>query len=349
MRLIVAGGRSFTDAARLNAALQEALGDYPLDKLRIVSGGAKGADLLGEQWAQSHGVPVDRYDAKWDDIEVPGAVVGVNFQGRQYNKLAGYQRNDLMAENADAVLVMPGGNGTAHMAKAMAAKGLTVFDARGDRLVRSGPALPMPEQPAAQVELAVTPFEIVASRGPGAQFDVLGMRANGATMASVKAPGEPGWLGNPFIAKDAGGALTREEATQRFGELVQEKAQDPAWREAFLGLEGKRVGYYKPEEKAIHLHELQKWITAERGKASAAAGDPAPVVPSVMPEQPAAAVNPTGQQTADAVQLGFWDEAKRKAGQAWPYLAAAGGAGLLGYAVADLMADAPPQQGVLIE
>lgn len=186
-------------------------------------------------------------------------------------------------------------------------------------------------------EALVESFEIVGNRGPAAQFDVLGMRANGATMASVKAPGEPGWLGNPFIAKDAGGPFTREEATQRFGELVQEKAQDPAWREAFLGLEGKRVGYYKPEEEAIHLHELQKWITAERGKASAAAGDPAPVAPPVMPEQPAAAASPTGQQTADGVQLDLWEKGKRFAGDAWPYLAAAGGAGLVGYAVADLM------------
>ena len=56
-----------------------------------------------------------------------------------------------------------------------------------------------------------------------------------------------------------------------------------------------------------------------------------------MPEQPAAAANPTGQQTADAVQLDLWEKGKRFAGDAWPYLAAAGGAGLVGYAVADLM------------
>jgi hypothetical protein len=215
MRLIVAGGRDFTDAARLDAALREALGDYPLHQVRIVSGGAKGADLLGEQWAKAQGVPVDRYDAKWDDITAPGAVVGVNRQGRQYNKLAGFQRNDLMAENADAVLVMPGGSGTAHMAKAMAAKGLTVFDARGDQLVVSGP-----------------------------------------------------------------------------------------------GIDGLR---------------------------DVAPADPAPVAPPPMPEQPAAMANPTGQQQADAVQLDLWEKSKRFAGDAWPYLAAAGGAGLVGYAVADLM------------
>ena len=67
--------------------------------------------------------------------------------------------------------------------------------------------------------------------------------------------------------------------------------------------------------------------------------------PLAMPEQPAAASNPTGQQTADAVQLDLWEKGKRFAGDAWPYLAAAGGAGLVGYAVADLMGQSATPQG----
>ena len=47
-------------------------------------------------------------------------------------------------------------------------------------------------------------FEIVASRGPQANYDILGMRARGQTMATVQSPGEPGWLGNPYVADDAG-------------------------------------------------------------------------------------------------------------------------------------------------
>ena len=103
-------------------------------------------------------------------------------------------------------------------------------------------------------------FEIVASRGPQASYDVLGMRANGKTMATVKGPGEPGWLGNPYVADDAGGRHTRQQATDMFRALVNEKGKDPAWRDAFLGLAGKRVGYYKPTEAAIHLHAIQDWI-----------------------------------------------------------------------------------------
>lgn len=109
------------------------------------------------------------------------------------------------------------------------------------------------------------PFLIVPSRG--GPFDVLGMRQNGATMATVQAPGQPGWLGNPFVAQDAGGQLTRQQATQKFADLVEEKAQDAAWRDAFLGLTGKRVGYYKPQEEYIHLHGLQDWISRNSGAA----------------------------------------------------------------------------------
>lgn len=100
-------------------------------------------------------------------------------------------------------------------------------------------------------------FQIVSSREP---FDVLGMRQRGQTMGTVRAPGQPGWLGNPYVADDAGGSMSRREATMRFGELVREKAQQDEWRQAFMGLQGKRVGYYKPNEQDIHLHELQRWM-----------------------------------------------------------------------------------------
>lgn len=109
-------------------------------------------------------------------------------------------------------------------------------------------------------DLAARSFQIVSSRGP---FDVLGMRQRGQTMGTVRAPGEPGWLGNPYVANDAGGSMSRQEATARFGELVRQKAQDEAWRQAFLGLKGKRVGYYKPNEQHIHLHELQQWLASQ--------------------------------------------------------------------------------------
>lgn len=133
--------------------------------------------------------------------------------------------------------------------------------------VATPPAVPAPASAAQRA------FEIVSNRG---NFDVLGMRERGQTMATAKAPGDPGWLGNPFVASDANGPYTRQEATEKFAELIRQKAQDPQWREAFLNLEGKRIGYYKPDEEFIHLNALRDWIQQERAASASAAPPAAP-------------------------------------------------------------------------
>lgn len=120
-------------------------------------------------------------------------------------------------------------------------------------------------QPAVNQQQSAAPFQIVASRGPNVQYDVYGMREGIRNMGNARLPGEPGWLGNPYVADDAGGRYTRQQATEMFGQLIEQKAQDPAWRDAFLALKGKRIGYYKPDEQAIHLHALQDWITRNAG------------------------------------------------------------------------------------
>jgi predicted NAD-dependent protein-ADP-ribosyltransferase YbiA (DUF1768 family) len=64
----------------------------------------------------------------------------------------------------------------------------------------------------------------------------------------------------------------------------------------------------------------------------------------LAPEQPAAVVNPTGQQVADGVQLKLdlegqqtQEDPKRKAGDLLPWLLAAGGTGLAAYALAEAL------------
>ena len=66
--------------------------------------------------------------------------------------------------------------------------------------------------------------------------------------------------------------------------------------------------------------------------------------PDSMPEQPAAVVNPTGQQAADGVQLQLDLEGQqvqadpqRKAGDLMPWLLAAGAGGFLGYGASQLV------------
>lgn len=55
----------------------------------IVSGGAKGADSLGEQFADKNNLKLEKYPAKWD----------------KYGKAAGPQRNAQMVKNSDGIIV----------------------------------------------------------------------------------------------------------------------------------------------------------------------------------------------------------------------------------------------------
>ncbi len=86
MRVIIAGGRDFTDKSLLYSKCDLILANQ--QNIEIVSGGAKGADTLGEQYATDRGYPLTRYNADWD----------------KYKKAAGPIRNKLMNENADALI-----------------------------------------------------------------------------------------------------------------------------------------------------------------------------------------------------------------------------------------------------
>ena len=105
-------------------------------------------------------------------------------------------------------------------------------------------------------------FEIVkmpfGTKSPAGVID--GHRAKGKNVTNAK-PGEPGALGNPFVAKDAGGKLTREEAVAKFEEAFLKRVkEDPEYRAWVLTLRGKKVGYYKPDEEFIHLQVVQRWL-----------------------------------------------------------------------------------------
>lgn len=91
-RIIVAGGRDFTDYAILSKTLDAVLERYTLHEVQIVSGYCRGADALGERYATEHGIPVKRFPADW----------------LAYGKAAGPIRNRKMAEYAaerDGMLV----------------------------------------------------------------------------------------------------------------------------------------------------------------------------------------------------------------------------------------------------
>ena len=85
-RVVVAGSRNFGDYERLSAELDKFLKGKK--NVTIVSGTARGADRMGEQYAATHGYKVEQFPAEW----------GI------YHKGAGPIRNLKMVQSADAVV-----------------------------------------------------------------------------------------------------------------------------------------------------------------------------------------------------------------------------------------------------
>src|SRR5690242_1422091 len=92
MKTIVAGGRSFHDYATVKRVLDE----HRSEITEVVSGGANGADRLGERWAYENKVKLKVFPADW----------------RRHGKVAGMIRNREMVQYAEALIAFPGGSGT---------------------------------------------------------------------------------------------------------------------------------------------------------------------------------------------------------------------------------------------
>lgn len=106
MKLLVCGGRDYSDILTLWAVLDAIHSKMPITHL--IHGGASGADSRAADWAD-------------DTKGVQGVQCLANWR---YGKSAGPIRNAAMlALGPDRVLAFPGGVGTAHMVKiARAAK-----------------------------------------------------------------------------------------------------------------------------------------------------------------------------------------------------------------------------------
>ena len=112
LKVIIAGGRDFNDFELLKAKCDKILSEYAVTDIQIVSGCAKGADLLGEDYAKVRHLSMVRFPADWN----------------KHGKAAGPIRNVQMAEFADVLIAFHDGNskGTAHMIRTAKEKGLIV-------------------------------------------------------------------------------------------------------------------------------------------------------------------------------------------------------------------------------
>ncbi len=82
MKVAVIGGRNFNDYERLKKVLDL----FPIKT--IVSGGAKGADTLGEMYAKENNIQTEIYIPQWD----------------LFGKKAGFLRNTTIIENSEVVV-----------------------------------------------------------------------------------------------------------------------------------------------------------------------------------------------------------------------------------------------------
>ena len=111
MKVIIAGSRHCTDRKLLDEAIRES----GFKITGVVSGGARGVDTMGEDWAAEHGVSIHLYAAEWD----------------KYGRAAGPIRNQQMAKDsgAEALIALKSSEarGTASMIKEAKKAGLKIF------------------------------------------------------------------------------------------------------------------------------------------------------------------------------------------------------------------------------
>lgn len=110
MRLIIAGGRDFIDYEALKSRVLKELKKlcknevYAGSPLEIVGGEAPGADTLGKEFAKEFGIPFVAFPAKWNNLAAVPCAIGIRKDGSEYNKLAGHNRNQEMADYASEEL-----------------------------------------------------------------------------------------------------------------------------------------------------------------------------------------------------------------------------------------------------
>lgn len=101
MKVIIAGSRDIDDYK----LVEEAMWNSGFEASEIVSGGARGVDFLGEEYARKNNISLRVFNANWN----------------LYGKPAGMFRNMDMSEHADALLAVWDGTskGTKNMIETM--------------------------------------------------------------------------------------------------------------------------------------------------------------------------------------------------------------------------------------
>lgn len=111
MRVLVCGGRDYSDRRTVYEKLDSIHADVPFT--RLICGGALGADMLAADWARMRQVPLEVFNADWE----------------RYGRRAGPIRNQQMLDEGkpELVIAFPGGPGTADMVQRAMKADLAVY------------------------------------------------------------------------------------------------------------------------------------------------------------------------------------------------------------------------------
>lgn len=123
--ILVCGGRGFRNFDWMNDVLNSICHDRgwisdksgnELPSVRVISGGASGADSLAIRWASENWCLYDIFPAMWN----------------VYGRRAGHIRNQWMLDEGkpDLVVAFPGGTGTADMMRRARAEGVEVVEVK---------------------------------------------------------------------------------------------------------------------------------------------------------------------------------------------------------------------------
>jgi hypothetical protein len=117
--VLVCGGRGYRDREKVFWALNtvKVAVDKNKGKMRVIEGGATGADFFARLWRRDNRIDGKTYRARW----------------KRFGLSAGPLRNQQMLdeEDVDIVLAFPGNEGTADMIERANAQGYVVHEFKG--------------------------------------------------------------------------------------------------------------------------------------------------------------------------------------------------------------------------
>ena len=113
MIVIIAGSKSCKDEKIIEEAILQGIEKLDIKPKTFIHGNTPGVDVIGGKICKKMGYNVISYPAKWKDIKgKPESEIKENNYGKYWVK-AGFERNQKMADSADALIAINLGTGGA--------------------------------------------------------------------------------------------------------------------------------------------------------------------------------------------------------------------------------------------